>query len=74
MPGYRSDPDQPDHDSSAFELKTFVFLLIAPGAIGLFLLTQGIADGGYIEAAVGALCLAIAPFVARRVWRGVMWD
>jgi hypothetical protein len=69
MSGYRSSPDDDDsaYDkvTAIWEVKTFAFLLLAPGVLGAALLIAGITSAAYIEAAVGLLLLASAPFVAR---------
>jgi hypothetical protein len=72
MSGYR--PDEPQGSGDAFELKTFSFLLLGPALLGLFLLIEGLAGGGRVEAAIGALLLASAPLAARWAWRGGMWN
>jgi len=74
MSGYRPEPDKPEGSSSMFAVKTFSFLLLAPALIGLFLLIEGLGAGGRVEAVIGGLLLASAPFVARWAWRGGMWN
>jgi hypothetical protein len=73
MFGLKPDPDEADRLiekwSAQHELRSEVFLLVLPGAIGLYLLVNGIADGAYLEVAVGLLLVACTPILARRLIR-----
>jgi hypothetical protein len=72
--GYRPEPDSEGGDDF-ISVKTFSFALLAAPLTGLFLLLTGLGEpGGYVRAAIGALLLAVSPFILRWVWRGGLWD
>jgi hypothetical protein len=72
--GYRPDPDSEGGDD-LISVKTFSFALLAAPLTGLFLLVTGLGEhGGYVRVAIGALLLAVSPFILRWVWRGGLWD
>jgi hypothetical protein len=69
---YRPEPEVDGEDP--ISVKTFSFALLVAPLIGLFLLLAGLAGGGHVMIALGALMLAASPFIVRWVWRGGLWD
>ena len=73
MFGPEPDTDEADQTieewSAQHELRLETFLLVLPGAVGLFLLMNGITDRVYVQIGIGLLLIALTPFLARRVVR-----
>jgi hypothetical protein len=77
MWGYRPEDDEPNGFENLIRLKTFVFVLFAPPAFGIFLILIGLHNGGFAGfamAILGAILLGITPFAFRSAWRGDLWD
>jgi hypothetical protein len=55
--------------SAQHEFRLEIFLPILPGAIGLYLLIDGISNGAYLEVGIGLLLVACTPILARRLIR-----
>jgi hypothetical protein len=73
MFGSKPDPEETDELiekwSSQHELRLEILLLILPGAVGLYLVVNGIPDGAYLQVGFGLMLIACTPFLARRIIR-----
>jgi hypothetical protein len=73
MFGPKPDPEEADRLtekwSAQHELRLEAVLLVFPGAVGLYMVVDGIPDGAYLQVGIGLLLIACTPFLARRLVR-----
>ena len=71
MSGHEPEQDETERVASkradAWEAKTYLFLVLASGVLGVSLVIDGLTSASYLEAGIGVLLLISTPFVARWV-------
>lgn len=69
MSGYREPNEPNDGFFNMMEWRALTWLLLAPVAVGGYLLVTGLSAGAYLMAGIGGLILGCAPVMFYHAWR-----